>query len=413
MEKQKTCFFITPIGKEGSDVRKFSDKVRDFIRYHVFDDSFPYELIRADENVTASTITDVMINNIIDDDLAIVLMDYENPNVFYEMAVRHASGKPCFVIVSDQYQESHERLRAFDIKDVHELAFPYKEMMEFSIGDTVPTKLNQFVKKLKTAIKNYEDGKQEVLNPIIRARRDFRLPPRETVSSLLEKVDNRLDTSIRELRTGLGEQLEEWISGMNDTLAEDIMKKLNNMNVRAVAKYIEGENEAFRELAEMTKQAKYALRTSRFAPQAISETDSDTKKEFFEALCDFGKKSGVICKRIMCMNDPSKEDDLWNTMSRTRGGSMELYLTKRNNNFELVVVDDIAAFFHFYDDLRRIKSTLLITGKSVIHEIEKVYDQILADPEYDFYVIKCSDFSSPREIANKFSSTLEVFSNKK
>ena len=405
----KTCFLISPIGKEGSEIRAFADKVRDFLRHEVLAGDCYYDLTRADENITASTITDVMINNIIEDDLVIVLMDYENPNVFYEMAVRHAAGKACFVIISDKYQQSHERHRAFDLKDIPEITFPYDEIMAYVVGNNVTGKLLDFVKRLRAAIKSCEDGKDEILNPIIRARRDFKLPPRETVSSLLDKADSRIDSSIQELKSELMQQLDEWKSGMNDTLAEDIMKKLNNMNVQAIANYIEGENEAFKKLAEMTKQAKYALRTSRFAPQAISETDSETKKEFFEALCDFGKRPGVTCKRIMCMNEKSKEDDLWNTMSRTRGGSMELYLTKRNNNFELVVIDDIAAFLHFYDDTRRIKSTLFITGKSVIHEIEKVYDRILADSDYEFQVIKCADYSTPAEIAKKFSSTIEYF----
>ena len=409
MEKTKTCFLISPIGPEDSEIRLFADKVRDFLRYQVLVGDFAHELIRADENITASTITDVMINSIIDDELVIVLMDYDNPNVFYEMAVRHAAGKVCFIIISDKYQKSHEHRRAFDIKDIPEITFPYEEMMDYSAGEKAEGKLSDFTRHLQAAIKSYEDGKYDVLNPIIRARRDFKLPPRETVSGLLEKTDRRIDLSIKELKQELSQQIEDLRAGMNDALAEDIMKKLNNMNVQAIANYIEGENEAFKKLAEMTKQAKYALRTSRFAPQAISETDSETKKDFFEALCDFGKKTGVTCKRIMCMNEKSKEDDLWNTMSRTRGGSMELYLTKRNNNFELVVIDDIAAFLHFYDDMRRIKSTLFITGKSVIHEIEKVYDQILADPDYEFQVIKCAEYSSPAELANKFNSTMEHF----
>ena len=112
--KTKTCFLISPIGKEDSEIRVFANKVRDFLRYQVLEGDCLYELTRADENITASTITDVMINNIIEDDLVIVLMDYDNPNVFYEMAVRHASGKVCFVIVSDKYQQNHERHRAFD-----------------------------------------------------------------------------------------------------------------------------------------------------------------------------------------------------------------------------------------------------------------------------------------------------------
>lgn len=184
MEKVKTCFLISPIGDEGSETREFADKVRDFLRYQVLEGEYAHELTRADENITASTITDVMINSIIEDDLVIVIMDYDNPNVFYEMAVRHAAGKVCFVIISDKYQKNHTRHRAFDIKDIPEITFPYEEMMAYSVGSKVNGKLLDFVKQLRSAIKSYEDGKYEVLNPIIRARHDFKLPPRETRSAV-------------------------------------------------------------------------------------------------------------------------------------------------------------------------------------------------------------------------------------
>lgn len=88
---------------------------------------------------------------------------------------------------------------------------------------------------------------------------------------------------------------------------------------------------------------------------------------------------------------------------------MELYLTRRDNNFELVVIDDIAAFLHFYDEERRIKSTLFIKGKSVIHEFEKIYDRILQDEEYDFQVIRCGDYKSPGEFTEKINSILDYF----
>lgn len=403
MEKLKTCFLISPIGEESTAVREYADKVRDFLRYEVMIGA-GYDLRRADENLESSTITDAMINSIIESDLVIALLDFGNANVYYELAVRHGSGKVCFPILSDKNKADHDKRRPFDTQDVRDISFSYSEMMDYSMGSPLTKGLAKFKSDLTKAIKQYEKDKYEVLNPIIRARRDFKLPSRMTAKDLISQVDSRLT----QFDQDLVKRLSDLESAVSKVQAEEIMKTMSDLYDKGVATYIEGETEAFDKLAEMTKMAQGSLRTSRFAPQAIS----GTKKDFFDALCDFGKKPGVICKRIMCMNESSKASDLWGTVFNTYGGSMELYLTKRDNNFELVVVDDIAAFLHFYDEERRIKSTLFIKGKSVIREFEKIYDRILQDKDYDFQVIKCAEFNSPNDFTEKVESMLKYFGMK-
>ena len=88
---------------------------------------------------------------------------------------------------------------------------------------------------------------------------------------------------------------------------------------------------------------------------------------------------------------------------------MKLYLTKRDNNFELVVIDDKAVFIHFYGNDRRIKSTLLIRGKPVIREFERIYDQILCDPTYEFEEIDCSMYSYPGKFNSRIEAVLSKF----
>ena len=61
---------------------------------------------------------------------------------------------------------------------------------------------------------------------------------------------------------------------------------------KGVATYIEDENEAFDKLAEQTKLAKTSLRTSRFAPQAIS----GTKKDFLMLCAHLGKNQGLLVR---------------------------------------------------------------------------------------------------------------------
>ena len=44
----KTCFIITPIGKEGTEIRKNADEVLEYIINPVCD-SFGYSVVRADK----------------------------------------------------------------------------------------------------------------------------------------------------------------------------------------------------------------------------------------------------------------------------------------------------------------------------------------------------------------------------
>ena len=387
MVEKKRCFLISPIGERNYDTRKFANKVRTFLEYQVLREDCKFDLKRSDEIVAASTVTEAMIKDIIDSDLCIVLLDGINRNVYYEMAVRHAAGKVCFCIMSDSEQNLP---LPFDTADVPVIYFPYDEMMNYAVGSRLGDGLLDLVKDLRSAIQSYRNDKYPVSNPILRARLDFKLPPRMSVNDLIR------------------EALDAWKTDANGELVEAIVKQVRN-SPQDVAEYIDGEDRAFQKLAEMTQQATSSLRTSRFAPQAISQTTSNTKTSFFDALCKFGSMPNVTCKRIMCTNKRDKLNDLWNTMNATRGGSMELHLTRRSNNFELVVIDQLAAFLHFYDDNQRIKSTLYIKSPPVIREFERIYDQILEDEEYSFHVIHCRECVTPIQLANEYQDAEKLF----
>ena len=384
----KSCFLISPIGEPESELRKYANSVLDFLRHEVLLDD--YSIVRSDENLTATTISDNMINQIIDSDLTIALLDGDNPNVYYEIAVRHSAGKACIAIVSNEYRKDHRM--PFDISDVQEIRFPREPMNGYAVGNTLDGGLLKFKKDMRSAIQFSEEAGFPVLNPVIRAREDFKLPPRKTTEDLIRDV------------------LNAWKADANNdlvkTIGEQVKKSSND-----IAEYIDGEERAFKQLAKMTRQATTSLRTSRFAPQAISGTTSSIKSEFFNALCEFGSKKGVTCTRIMCMNEENKYDDLWKTITGTAGGSMELYLTKRTNNFELVVIDELYTFLHFYDDntSRRIKSTLFIKDATVSREFERIYRHFLEDDEFKFYVIKCADCLEPDEQAREYENAKKKF----
>jgi len=97
-KKIKTCFVIAPIGADGSADRIRSDQVLK----HIIGPSVRecgYEPIRADQISEPGLITSQVIQHIVDDPLVIADLTGRNPNVFYELALRHAIKKPVVQII--------------------------------------------------------------------------------------------------------------------------------------------------------------------------------------------------------------------------------------------------------------------------------------------------------------------------
>lgn len=111
MADQRRCFVISPIGPEGSDVREHADDVFEFIIKPAVDECnvFAY---RADHLRDPGRITDQMFGSILQEDFCIAILTDHNPNVFYEVAVAQAAGKPLIVLM----QKGQEI--PFDIKDL-------------------------------------------------------------------------------------------------------------------------------------------------------------------------------------------------------------------------------------------------------------------------------------------------------
>ena len=97
----KTCFVIAPIDVEGSDVRRRSDNVLKYIIQPVTLDC-GYKATRADEISQPGIIAHQIIQHILEDDLVIADLTDGNPNVYYELALRHAIRKPCVLIAQSQ-----------------------------------------------------------------------------------------------------------------------------------------------------------------------------------------------------------------------------------------------------------------------------------------------------------------------
>lgn len=97
LAKKKTCFIVTPIGGNNTEIRRATDGLLESVLRPVLDD-MNYELFVAHQISATGSITRQVIRHLLDADLVIANLTGLNPNVMYELAVRHCTKKPVITI---------------------------------------------------------------------------------------------------------------------------------------------------------------------------------------------------------------------------------------------------------------------------------------------------------------------------
>jgi hypothetical protein len=148
----KVCFYITPIGEDGTEHRKHSDLfLSSLIEPALI--SFGLDVIRADKIAQPGMITSQVLEHILKAKLVIADLSYHNPNVFYEMALRHANKLPVIQIC-----RRADRL-PFDVNQIRTLSIDTSD-----IYSLVP-KLETYRSEIATQVRAALDG-QGGSNPI-------------------------------------------------------------------------------------------------------------------------------------------------------------------------------------------------------------------------------------------------------
>ena len=95
---EKACLVIAPIGKTDTETRKRSDVVLEYVIKPAAREC-GYDAKRSDEISDAGMITSQVIQRIFNDPLVVADLTDSNPNVFYELALRHISQKPLVQLI--------------------------------------------------------------------------------------------------------------------------------------------------------------------------------------------------------------------------------------------------------------------------------------------------------------------------
>ncbi len=209
-EKTKTCFVIAPIGAEGSADRLRSDQVLK----HIIGPSAMecgYESVRADQISEPGLITSQVIQHIVDDPLVIADLTGRNPNVFYELALRHAIKKPVVQII-----HATETI-PFDVAASRTVHVDHRDL------DSVARAKEEIVRQIRSVEKNPDD----VDTPISVA---VKLQSLRKSDNPLEKSYAEILAMLTDIRAGMSD-MRDGVRGrvMFGPVLEDLMMSFDRL----------------------------------------------------------------------------------------------------------------------------------------------------------------------------------------
>jgi hypothetical protein len=150
---QTTCFYITAIGEEGSEHRKHSDLFLGNIVEPALT-TFGLNIIRADNIDKPGMITGQVIEYLIKSRLVIADLSFHNPNVFYELALRHAVRLPIVQII-----RAGDRI-PFDIHQMRTVVIDNRDI--YSLVPRIETYRSEIANQVRRAL----EAESQVDTPI-------------------------------------------------------------------------------------------------------------------------------------------------------------------------------------------------------------------------------------------------------
>jgi hypothetical protein len=209
-----TCFAIAPIGAKDSEIRKRSDQVLKHIFKKALADK--YEVTRGDEIDQPGMITSQVLRAVQDSDLVVADLTGHNPNVLYELAVRHAIERPIVHVIPPSLSKI-----PFDIAGFRTIEF------ELTDPDSVESAVEQLKKQAEAAEKG-QWGETPVKLAKIMQRSEQDTPQslllKEAVAGIAE-LRSRLSFMERELVDRVRTTLQEQLDILGKTLEHDARRR--------------------------------------------------------------------------------------------------------------------------------------------------------------------------------------------
>jgi hypothetical protein len=145
----KICFFVTPIGEPGSEQRRHSDFMLEYIIQPSVKE-FGLTVIRADQMSKPGMIGKQIIEHILRARLVIADLSFHNPNVFYELCLRHTTRLPTV-----QVKREVDSI-PFDLNQYRTI--PIETRDPYTLLPKIQTYVAEVTNQVRRALANAESG---------------------------------------------------------------------------------------------------------------------------------------------------------------------------------------------------------------------------------------------------------------
>lgn len=149
----KVCFYVSPIGDEDTESRRHSDLFLGSLVEPALQE-FDLRVIRADQIGQAGMITAQIIEHLARSRIVIADLSLHNPNVFYEVALRHALRRPIVQLI-----RASDRI-PFDLDQVRTIKIDTSDI--YSLVPQIET----YRSEISTQVRRALDAVGEVENPL-------------------------------------------------------------------------------------------------------------------------------------------------------------------------------------------------------------------------------------------------------
>jgi hypothetical protein len=186
MVAEKSCFVIGVIGLPGSKERKHADLVLNYIIKAAINPT-EYDVRRGDDGDHTGMITTSIIRSLLEAHLVVADLTFLNPNVFYELGVRHAARLPAIHLIS------YDTVIPFDTADHRAILYDINDYNSHQ----------EAIKTVQAQIKRIHFGFTNPVTLTESVANDERL--RLILDSLdpsLKALESRLDTMVEPLKGG-------------------------------------------------------------------------------------------------------------------------------------------------------------------------------------------------------------------
>ncbi len=279
---EKICFVISPIGDPDSETRKRSDQALRYVISPALDQR-QYSVIRADDIAKPGIITNQIIEHIVSDQLVLADLSDRNPNVFYELAIRHAIRKPLVQIMR------RGEVLPFDVHSTRTIYYDLTDL------DSVHDAVEEIAKQI-TAL---DEDPSDVESPI-------------SMALDLQKMrasGKPEDRSMADLLSGMAEvraQLAEITGMIGNSDREDLIEDLSK-GIAAISRQLRDDDH--REDTPFVHRGHLSLSTFRYllnsAPRRSAATSILIVASIFRDWVPWIHELGLECARTTRSGDYS------------------------------------------------------------------------------------------------------------